>query len=119
MSETATHMLTVLFVDDDVDAAELFTMLAGGRGHRVLHASSLAEGRTMLGEADVLVTDVELGDGSGLDLLSSGRPARLRRAYGVRGPLFSEWEANPAGLPGPFPNPLPPGPLPHPPRVGQ
>jgi CheY-like chemotaxis protein len=113
MSDTATNMLTVLFVDDDVDAAELFTMLAGGRGHRVLHASSLAEGRTMLGEADVLVTDVELGDGSGLDLLSSGRPARLRRAYVVSGHSYLELEAKRAGFDGTFTKPVDPDALLH------
>jgi DNA-binding response OmpR family regulator len=113
MSETATSTMTVLFVDDDADAAELFTLFAGGRGHRVLHATSLAQGRTMLDEADVLVTDVELGDGSGLDLLSSGRPKRLRRAYIVSGYSHLESEAKKAGFDGTFTKPVDPDALLH------
>ncbi len=108
MTSTPASALTVLFVDDDIDAAELFTLLAGGRGHRVLHATTLAQGRTMLGEADILVTDVELGDGSGLDLLSSGRPARLRRAYVVTGHAHLENEAKRAGFDGSFTKPVDP-----------
>jgi CheY-like chemotaxis protein len=113
MTDTAASTLTVLFVDDDADAAELFTLFVGGRGHRVLHATSLAEGRTMLDKADVLVTDVELGDGSGLELLSSGRPARLRRAYVVSGHAYLESEAKRAGFDGTFTKPVDPDTLLH------
>ncbi len=108
MTSATASALTVLFVDDDVDAAELFTFLVGGRGHRVLHAKSLAHARRMLDEADVLVTDVELGDGSGLDLLASGRPARLRRAWVVTGHSHLENEAKRAGFDGSFTKPVDP-----------
>ncbi len=108
MTSATASVLTVLFVDDDLDAAELFTLLAGGRGHRVLHARTLAQGRTMLDEADILVTDVELGDGNGLDLLSLGRPTRLRRAYVVTGHSHLEKAAKLAGFDGSFTKPVDP-----------
>jgi DNA-binding response OmpR family regulator len=63
-------MTSVLVVDDDVDARELMQLALERRGYRVTLASSVAEAsRALLASRfDALVTDVELEDGSGLEL---------------------------------------------------
>jgi DNA-binding response OmpR family regulator len=100
--------LTVLYVDDDVGAAQMMQLLLGERGHRMLHATSVEAGRGLLGNADVLVADVELTDGSGLDLLSAGRPPRLEHAYVVSGYSNLTGAALSAGFDAMFTKPVDP-----------
>lgn len=61
---------SVLFVDDDVDMCELITELLGAQGAKVTTASDLAEATNLLEGAgfDVVITDLELGNASGLDV---------------------------------------------------
>jgi DNA-binding response OmpR family regulator len=103
-----TRALTVLYVDDDEDAAQMMELLLGQRGHHMLHATSVAAGRQLLGSADILIADVELADGSGLDLLNTGRPARLERAYVVTGHSNLARAAETAGFDATFTKPVDP-----------
>lgn len=80
----------VLLVDDDEDALDLLQLGLSRRGYEVEVADSLASGRARLarGAFDALVTDVNLPDGSGLDLLD-GVP-RPRLALALSGMCSSE-----------------------------
>jgi DNA-binding response OmpR family regulator len=83
-------------------------LLLGERGHQMLHATSVEAGRGLLGDADVLVADVELADGSGLDLLSTGRPPRLEHAYVLSGYSNLADAAKTAGFDATFTKPFDP-----------
>lgn len=67
--------LQVLVVEDTPDIAEVVRRALVADGMQVHLASTLAEARRRLskGELDVVVLDVELPDGSGLDLLRDPR----------------------------------------------
>lgn len=71
----------MLLVDDHADTNRSLVLLLGRRGYKVQAATSLAEARTLcaLEAFDVLVCDMNLPDGSGLDLLPqlSDHPPRL------------------------------------------
>ena len=61
---------TILHVDDDVDMLEVTAVALAEQG-RILHATSVASARRLLaGQApDIVILDLVLPDGSGLDLL--------------------------------------------------
>ena len=63
--------IKVLLVDDHADTNRSLVLLLGRRGYKVQSATSLTEARTLcdLEAFDVLVCDMNLPDGSGLDLL--------------------------------------------------
>ena len=63
--------VTVLLVDDHEDTNRSLMILLGRRGYKVRSATSLAEAKVCcdLEGFDVLVCDMNLPDGSGLDLL--------------------------------------------------
>ncbi|MDP6951975.1 MAG: sigma-54 dependent transcriptional regulator [Alphaproteobacteria bacterium] len=67
MSET-----TILVVDDEIPFAEAVAMRLGHDGHRASVAGTLGEARAQLAEAapDLVLLDMRLPDGTGLDLLS-------------------------------------------------
>ena len=77
----ASPPVKVLLVDDHADTNRSLMLLLGRRGYKVQSATSLAEARTLcdLETFDVLVCDMNLPDGSGLDLLPqlADRPPRL------------------------------------------
>jgi DNA-binding response OmpR family regulator len=60
----------VLLVDDDADALALLQLLLKRHGIDSVLAGSVEEGRARLsaGDVDVVVADLELGDGEGLEL---------------------------------------------------
>ena len=62
----------VLLVDDHEDTNRSLTILLGRRGYRVQTATSLASAEVLCQTEnfDVLVCDMNLPDGSGLDLLA-------------------------------------------------
>ena len=68
----------VLVVDDESDLAESCARLLRRRGFRVVTADSCATGRAALAGAspELLVSDVRLPDGDGLDLVRAAH--RLR-----------------------------------------
>jgi DNA-binding NtrC family response regulator len=70
-------MASVLLVDDDLDSLSAASDLLQSQGHDVVTANSLAAARSQLSDSmpDVLLLDLILPDGSGLELLDelSGR----------------------------------------------
>lgn len=79
----------ILVVEDDDDSAALLVCLFEREGWRVDTVSSLAEARRAFARTDyaVLVTDLNLPDGSGLSLLEAARPRALHAALLVTGAL--------------------------------
>jgi DNA-binding response OmpR family regulator len=77
----------VLIVDDQADTAELLRILLGRRGFEVTTASSVAGAVAALEAApvDVLVSDIDLPDGSGCDLLRQLRGVSYLPAIALSG----------------------------------
>jgi len=78
---------TILLVEDNKDSLSALTMLLSQLGYEVRPANSL---RTALASAehegyDLIVSDLELGDGTGLDLLRSLGPGRSVPAIALTG----------------------------------
>ena len=65
-------MADALLIDDEADHVEGLAALVAREGFSVRTAGTLAEARRLLGEAvpDVVLTDLVLPDGSGIDLLT-------------------------------------------------
>ncbi|HWL85930.1 MAG TPA: response regulator [Polyangiaceae bacterium] len=77
---------TVLVVDDDMDTVALLRWVLEHRGYEVLGATSVAEALLVAGKRpfDVLISDVGLPDGSGIDLMDRlGRPRHAIALTGV------------------------------------
>ena len=78
---SAAPAVRVLLVDDHEDTNRSLVLLLGRRGYKVRAATSLASAEALCGaeEFDVLVCDMNLPDGSGLELLGrlAARPPRL------------------------------------------
>jgi len=69
----------VLVIEDHADTADAMQIVLTRRGYDVRMARSLAEGRRLAQQPfDVLVSDLQLPDGSGLDLM---------RELSIRGPV--------------------------------
>jgi DNA-binding response OmpR family regulator len=80
----------VLLVEDDEDGATLMTMTLERAGAEVHHAPSVAAAvAALLGDPyDALVSDLELPDGTGVDLLARCRsdwPELARRSLALTG----------------------------------
>ena len=60
-------------VEDDPDTLRVMGRLLGGRGHCVTPASDVASARQAAeaGEFDLVISDLGLPDGSGIDLMKS------------------------------------------------
>ena len=71
--------LTVMIVDDELDARELLTVMLQQRGAKVIAASSAAEALELLAKAsngsmpDVLVSDIGMPEQDGFELISMVR----------------------------------------------
>jgi two-component system CheB/CheR fusion protein len=76
-----------LVVDDHVDTAELFQMLLVKRGIDVVTAGTLEAALFALktNEFDILISDIDLPDGSGCDLLEQVRQVQPLPAIAVSG----------------------------------
>jgi two-component system CheB/CheR fusion protein len=74
----ARHRMSLLVVEDDVDTAAALGALLSESGFDVRTAEGVTSAKATFAErpADVLITDVGLPDGSGLDLLEALRPMR-------------------------------------------
>ena len=90
---TLGRSLRVLVVEDHLDTAEQFARLLKRAGHEVICASSIREAQTyaMVTPAedrtcafDILVSDLDLPDGSGRDLMRN-----LAKRYPIRGIALS------------------------------
>ncbi len=82
--------LRILLVEDHADTAEAMAELLRGQGHQVLVAGSVAQGLAAADSRggaqglDLLLSDLGLPDGSGLDLMRE-----LAQRYGMRGIALS------------------------------
>jgi two-component system CheB/CheR fusion protein len=80
--------LRILLVEDHADTAEAMADLLREMGHQVTVAGSVAEGRAaaegQAGRIDLVLSDLGLPDGTGLDLM-----AELHGRYGVKGIALS------------------------------
>src|SRR3954454_16289117 len=67
--------ITVLIVEDDLDNLELIATYVEDEGARALSANSLATALSLASDArvDVVVSDLELSDGDGCELLQKLR----------------------------------------------
>ncbi|MEJ2635310.1 MAG: sigma-54 dependent transcriptional regulator [Calditrichia bacterium] len=70
-----TNKLKLLIVDDEVDALNALKMGLEGNGYQIATATSRKEALNYLktSDADIVVTDLKLKDGSGLDILGYAR----------------------------------------------
>jgi two-component system phosphate regulon response regulator PhoB len=68
-------MSSILIIDDDVAAAKLLEVVLSRAGHQVEVTRDVASGRRALeaGHPDLVILDVFLPDGSGLDLIRAMR----------------------------------------------
>lgn len=75
--------MNVLVVDDDAELCELLARTLRRDQHEITSAGSLAEARATLAVArpDVLILDLELPDGSGLELCRSLRGDRADASF--------------------------------------
>lgn len=88
-SSTPSRTIRVLVVEDDVDAADSLALVLTMRGHDVVVAHSVADGLAYGRERfDVLVSDIGLPDGSGIDVITT-----LRQRGDVRGIAISGFGA--------------------------
>jgi signal transduction histidine kinase/CheY-like chemotaxis protein len=78
--------LHILLVEDHADTAAALAELLGSIGHRVSLAGSVGEGLAVAqgGRLDLVVSDLGLPDGSGLDLMRE-----LSRRHGLKGIALS------------------------------
>ena len=76
MPEASPVRERVLVVDDDVQICNVLARVLGREGYRCTMAHDLADARTWLARApvDLIVCDVRLPDGSGLDLIQEVIP---------------------------------------------
>jgi len=76
----------ILLVEDHSDTARIMAELLEGAGHQVLLAKSIASALACASQPfDVLVSDIGLPDGSGLELLRRLRPSRPLPAIALSG----------------------------------
>jgi DNA-binding response OmpR family regulator len=78
--------IQILFVEDHEDTARVLGRILKNAGFDVSHAASLAKAREMAASRrfDLVISDLALPDGSGLDLMRS-----LRDSQGLRGIALS------------------------------
>src|SRR5262249_26965081 len=79
--------LRILLVEGNRDTLNFLALILGHRGHTVLKAASLAQAREELTEdLDLVISDIELPDGSGLELMremgSEGVPGIAMSGFG-------------------------------------
>jgi CheY-like chemotaxis protein len=67
---------TVLLVEDNVDSAAALGELLGIYGYRVRIATTVREALGLVDDADVLVSDITLPDGTGHELMQQVRARR-------------------------------------------
>jgi CheY-like chemotaxis protein len=86
-TQTATHALTILVVENHPDTLESLKLYLEDSGHKVDTALTVAQAVQRLGAADydVLLCDIGLPDGSGWDLTSRLRDKKSVFAVAMSG----------------------------------
>ena len=79
--------LKILLVEDDVDTLRVMSKLLSKRGHRVSSAGNVASGLALSAAEsfDLLVSDISLPDGSGLDLMRALSVDRCMKGIALSG----------------------------------
>ena len=91
--------LRILLVEDNVDTLRYLDLVLRKQGHHVTAASSLAAAREAMagGEFELLISDIELPDGTGLDLIRElaprGVPGIALSGYGSEDDIRNSHEA--------------------------
>ncbi|MGH7310802.1 MAG: sigma-54-dependent transcriptional regulator [Candidatus Rokuibacteriota bacterium] len=87
-------MTTILIVDDEPAARLTMTLLLRRRGHRVLQAQGALAAVKALGEemVDLVITDLRMPDGSGLDVLRAAK-ANAPDASVILLTAYAGWES--------------------------
>jgi CheY-like chemotaxis protein len=77
---------TVLIVEDQADAAELFADLLSRQGYKVVTAGSVAAALALPSDSfDIIVSDLGLPDGTGNELIRKLQAIRRRPAIALSG----------------------------------
>ena len=82
------NRLSILAVDDEPTSLRLMARLLGGLGHRVVTAGTVADAWGAFGQADgfdLIISDIGLPDGSGLDLMRKVKSVRPVPAIALTG----------------------------------
>jgi PAS domain S-box-containing protein len=79
--------LRILLVDDHRDTSRVFTILLERRGYTVVTAHNVADGLDLAlrNEFDLLISDISMPDGTGLDLVRRIRERQPVRAIALSG----------------------------------
>jgi PAS domain S-box-containing protein len=79
--------LRILLVEDNADTLAILARLLRARGHEVLDAGNLADATALASgrDLDLIITDLGLPDGSGLDLMRTLAPAAGARGIALSG----------------------------------
>jgi DNA-binding NtrC family response regulator len=87
-------MTTILVVDDEPSARSTMALLLRKRGHRVLQAAGVGAAVTALAEevVDLVLTDLRMPDGSGLDVLRAVK-AHCPDADVILHTAYAGWES--------------------------
>jgi len=87
-------MATILVVDDEASARSILALLLRKRGHRVVEAAGVQAAIKMLTDEtfDLVVTDLRMPDGSGLDVLRAVT-ARGQRTDVILLTAYAGWES--------------------------
>ncbi len=92
----------ILFVEDHIDTSRVLTMMLSHRGYDVTAVHSMSEALAIAGqrEFDLLISDIGLPDGSGLEViqaLNGGRPEKIKgialSGYGMEEDVRRSMEA--------------------------
>jgi len=78
-------VVKILLVEDDPDSAEMLALLLSSEGFEVQTARSLHQARALVNSCEVIVSDIALPDGSGLDLMRGIRAQRPMRGIALSG----------------------------------
>jgi DNA-binding NtrC family response regulator len=87
-------MACLLVVDDESAARTTLVLLLRKRGHRVLEADGVTEATKRLAEEvfDLVVTDLRMSDGDGLDVLQAAK-AQAPAAEVILLTAYAEWKS--------------------------
>ena len=87
-------MATILVVDDEASARSILALLLRKRGHRVVEAAGVQAAIKMLTDEtfDLVITDLRMPDGSGLDVLRAVT-ARGQRTDVILLTAYAGWES--------------------------
>jgi len=90
--DSQSEFMTVLLVEDHTDTRSVLGMLLNRCGYQTVTAKSLKEARTRLQEMpfDIVISDLNLPDGDGLDLVREAKQTHKLKTIAVTGRTSDE-----------------------------